>query len=91
MVIDGFKFYIFNDYFSVLDSLLKDQADERHNELFSSNTTLSESLSSDVPLADNTSKSCVKDLSNVPIVSNSSSDTSVPLIENSLNVNSVDR
>lgn len=80
-----------NLFFIDFDSVLKDQANEGSNDLFPSNTSFSESLSSDVPLTDSTSKSSVEDLSNVPVVSNSSSDTPVPLIENSLNVNSVDR
>lgn len=70
---------------------MPDQVNEESNDLFPSNMSFSEPQSSDVPLTDSTSKSTVKDLSNVPVVSNSSSDTSIPLIGNSLNVNSVDR
>lgn len=61
-------------------------ADKTNDDLL--NTSISEQLSKDAPLADNTSKSNIKDLPNVPVISNIS-DASV--VENSRYVNSLDR
>jgi len=73
-----------------LDSHLEDQetTDKINDDILTSNTSLSEQFSNDVPLADSSPKSSVKDLPIVPIIS-TSSDTS--LVETSHDVNSVDR
>jgi hypothetical protein len=77
-------------YIIDLDSNLEDQemTDKINDDLFTSNTSLSEQLSNDVKLADSPPKSSVKDLPVVPIIS-TTSDTS--LVENSHDMNSVDR
>ncbi|XP_060854654.1 serine/threonine-protein phosphatase 6 regulatory subunit 3 isoform X1 [Rhopalosiphum padi] len=75
---------------NLIHSNLEDQemTDKINDDLFTSNTSLSEQLSNDVKLADSSPKSSVKDLPVVPIIS-TTSDTS--LVENSHDMNSVDR
>lgn len=75
---------------NILDSNSKTQevADKTNDELFTPNTFISEQLSEDVPLEDNSLKPIVKDLPDVPVISNSSN---ASLIENSSTVNTVDR
>ncbi|XP_060854655.1 serine/threonine-protein phosphatase 6 regulatory subunit 3 isoform X2 [Rhopalosiphum padi] len=74
---------------NLIHSNLEDQemTDKINDDLFTSNTSLSEQLSNDVKLADSSPKSSVKDLPVVPIIS-TTSDTS--LVENSHDMNSVD-
>jgi len=69
---------------------LEDQemTDLTNDDLLASNTSLSDQLPNDVPLAGSSPKSSVKDLPIVPIIP-TTSDTS--LVANSHNVNSVDR
>lgn len=64
-------------------------ADKLNDDLSISNLPFSEQILDDVLLTDNSSESSVKNLSNEPIIKSTSSDISI--IENSLNVNSVDR
>lgn len=78
------------DIFNILDSNSKTQeeADKINDELLTSNTFISEQLPEDIPLEDNSLKPSVKDLPDVPVISNSSNTS---LIDNSSAVNSVDR
>ncbi|XP_026822188.1 serine/threonine-protein phosphatase 6 regulatory subunit 3 isoform X1 [Rhopalosiphum maidis] len=75
---------------NLIHSNLEDQemTDKINDDLFTSNTSLSEQLSNDVKLADSSPKLSEKDLPVVPIIS-TTSDTS--LVENSHDMNSVDR
>jgi len=66
----------------------KEMTDKINDDLFTSNTSPSEQLSNDVKLADISPISSVKELPVVPIIS-TTSDTS--LVENSHDMNSVDR
>jgi len=77
-------------YFIGLDSNSENQevTDKINDDLLTSNTSLSEQLSNDEPLAGGSPKSSVKDLPIVPIISTSSDKS---LVENSQDVNSVDR
>ncbi|XP_026822189.1 serine/threonine-protein phosphatase 6 regulatory subunit 3 isoform X2 [Rhopalosiphum maidis] len=74
---------------NLIHSNLEDQemTDKINDDLFTSNTSLSEQLSNDVKLADSSPKLSEKDLPVVPIIS-TTSDTS--LVENSHDMNSVD-
>lgn len=63
-------------------------ADKINDELLTSNTFISKQLPEDIPLEDNSLKQSVKDLPDIPVISNSSN---ASLIENSSTVNSVDR
>jgi len=73
-----------------LDSHLEDQemTDKTNDDLHASNTSLSDQLPNVAPLAGSSPKSSVKDSSIVPIIS-TTSDAS--FVENSHDVNSVDR
>jgi len=73
-----------------LDSNSEDQemTDKTNDDLLTSNTSLSEQLSNGEPLAGSSPKSSVKDLPILPIISTSSDKS---LVENSQNLNSVDR
>jgi len=62
--------------------------DKINDDLLTLNTSLPEKLSNDESLADNSPKSSVKDLPILPIISTSSDKS---LVENSQDVNSVDR
>jgi len=77
-------------YIIDLASHLEDQemTDKINDDLLTSNTSISDQLSNDVPLAGSSPKSSVKDLPIVPIISTTSDTSSV---ENSHDVNSVDR
>lgn len=63
--------------------------DKINDNLSLSNSPFSEHLLDDILSTDNSSKSRVKDLPNEPINMSSSSD--IPIIKNSLDLNSVDR
>lgn len=54
----------------------------------SSNISFPEKLSNDIKLADSSPKSSVQNLPNVPVISTTSD---MPLVENSHDMNSVDR
>lgn len=62
--------------------------DKINNDLLASNTSFPELLSNDIKLGDSSPKSSVKNLSNVPVISTTSD---MPLVENSHDMNSVDR
>lgn len=76
--------------FNILGSNSKTQevADKINDELLTSNTIISEQLPENIPSEDNSLKPSVKDLPDIPVISNSSN---ASLIENSSTVNSVDR
>jgi len=69
---------------------LEDQeiTDKINNDLLASNKSFPEQLSNDIKLADSSPKSSVKNLPNVPVISTTSD---IPLVENSHDMNSVDR
>lgn len=62
--------------------------DKINDDLLASNSSLPEQLFNDIKLADTSPKSSVKNLPNVPIIPTTSD---MPLVENSLDMNSVDR
>ncbi|KAE9532354.1 hypothetical protein AGLY_009977 [Aphis glycines] len=79
-----------NDATISTDSHLEDQemTDKISNDLLASNMSFTEQLSNDIKLADSTPKSSVKNLPNIPVISTTSD---MPLVENSHDMNSVDR
>ncbi|XP_050055161.1 serine/threonine-protein phosphatase 6 regulatory subunit 3 isoform X2 [Aphis gossypii] len=79
-----------NDATISTDSHLEDQemTDKINNDLLASNMSFPEQLSNDTKLADSSPKSSVKNLPNIPVISTTSD---MPLVENSHDLNSVDR
>ncbi|KAF0758565.1 serine/threonine-protein phosphatase 6 regulatory subunit 3 isoform X1 [Aphis craccivora] len=75
---------------NLIYSHLEDQeiTDKINNDLLASNKSFPEQLSNDIKLADSSPKSSVKNLPNVPVISTTSD---IPLVENSHDMNSVDR
>ncbi|XP_050055159.1 serine/threonine-protein phosphatase 6 regulatory subunit 3 isoform X1 [Aphis gossypii] len=75
---------------NLIYSHLEDQemTDKINNDLLASNMSFPEQLSNDTKLADSSPKSSVKNLPNIPVISTTSD---MPLVENSHDLNSVDR